>query len=304
MHIPDGLLANRITVSLDVLSGAGILYAARRAKVDFSSRRVPVMGVLGAFVFAAQMLNFPIIGGTSGHLIGGSLLAIILGPMAGLLTMATVIIAQALFLQDGGLIALGANIFNISAITCFGGYGIFKLLVGPSGGGKRLLFAGFLAGWFSVMISAACCALEMGLWGPIPLHIGLPTMLGYHAIVGIVEGMLTAGVLSFLAKVRPDLMSIDGMGKFGVADWIGALVFVAIPACILIAAGSSSLPDPLEKLLGVNPLLPETATGFEKLSSSYRYSAYLIKAGLFVLFIGFWFAISRLTRHRKGGHEA
>jgi cobalt/nickel transport system permease protein len=304
MHIPDGFLTNRLAVALDILSGAGILYAARRAKVDFSSRRVPIMGVLGAFVFAAQMLNFPILGGTSGHLIGGSLLAILLGPMAGLLTMATVIIAQALFLQDGGLIALGANIFNISAVTCFSGYGIFKLFGGSAGSGKRLLFAGFLAGWSSVMISAACCALEMGLSGAIPLHIGLTTMLGYHAIVGVVEGMLTAGVLSFLFKVRPDLMNLDGMGKFGVADWIGALVFVAIPAYILVAAGSSALPDPLERLLAMNPLLPEAPIQTEKLSSSGRYEDYLLRAGFFVLFIALWFVISRLTRHKKGGHEA
>ena len=147
MHIPDGFLTNRIAISLNVISGGKLLYAARRAKMDLSGRMVPIMGVLAAFVFAAQMLNFPILGGTSGHLIGGSLLAILLGPMAGSLTMATVIIAQALFLQDGGLVALGANIFNIGTITCFSGYAIFRLLGGGIGGGKRLFLAGFLAGW-------------------------------------------------------------------------------------------------------------------------------------------------------------
>jgi cobalt/nickel transport system permease protein len=262
---------------------------------------VPIMGVLGAFVFAAQMLNFPILGGTSGHLIGGSLLAILLGPMAGSLAMTTVVIAQALFLQDGGLIALGANIFNISAITCFSGYGIFKLLGGSAGGGKRLLFAGFMAGWASLLISSACCALEMGLSGAIPLRMGLATMVGYHAIVGVVEGMLTAGVLSFLFKVRPDLMKIEGIGRFGFVDWIGALVFVTIPTCILVAAGSSILPDPLEKLLAVNPLMPETDSG--KLASSARYQDYLVRAAIFILFIAFWFLIGRLTRHRKHSHE-
>ena len=117
---------------------------------------VPVMGVLGAFVFAAQMLNFPVLGGTSGHLIGGALLAILLGPMTGFLTMTTVVIAQALFLQDGGLVALGANIFNISAVTCFSGYALFKLFGGRTTGGKRMLFAGFTAGWGSLMASSAC----------------------------------------------------------------------------------------------------------------------------------------------------
>jgi cobalt/nickel transport system permease protein len=302
MHIPDGFLTNRLAVSLDVVSGASILYAARRARVDISNRMVPIMGVLAAFVFAAQMLNFPILGGTSGHLIGGSLLAILLGPMAGSLTIATVVIAQALFLQDGGLVALGANIFNIAAVTSFSGYAVFKLLGGSTHDGKRLLWAGFLAGWFSLLISAACCAIELSLSGAIPLHIGLPTMLGYHAIVGIVEGMLTAGVLGFLFKVRPDLMKLDGMGKFGGADWIGAILFVAIPVCILVAAGSSELPDPLQKLLAEGPVLPGSVAGSEGLFSSARYVDYLLRGGIFIVLIGLGILINRLAAHRRIHH--
>jgi len=301
MHIPDGFLTNRVAVSLDVVSGANILYAARRARVDFSSRMVPIMGVLGAFVFAAQMLNFPILGGTSGHLVGGCLLSVILGPMAGSLTMATVVLAQALFLQDGGLVALGANIFNISVVTCFSGYAIFKLLGGSAEGGRRLLIAGFVAGWFSLIISSSCCALEMALAGAIPLRVGLATMSGYHALVGIVEGMLTAGVLGFLSKVRPDLMKIDGVGRFGVWDWIGAVLFVALPAAVLAKAGSSGLPDPLEKLLAGSPLLVEAGAGSQKLSSSARYGDYLLRAGVFVLLIGSGVLAKRLARRKRSG---
>ncbi len=300
MHIPDGFLTNRVAVSLDIISGAGILYATRRVKMDFSGRMVPIMGVLAAFVFAAQMLNFPILGGTSGHLIGGSLLAILLGPMAGSLTVTTVVIAQALFLQDGGLVALGANVFNIGTLTSFSGYAVFKLLGGSAAGGKRLLFAGFIAGWSSLVISAACCALELGLSGAIPFRIGLTTMLTYHAIVGIVEGMLTAGVLGFLFKVRPDLMKINGLGRFEFADWIGAILFVAIPAGILVAAGSSCLPDPLQKLLAVSPVLPEAGADLGKLSSAARYTDYLVRAAIFVLLIGLGVLASRLARHKKG----
>jgi cobalt/nickel transport system permease protein len=300
MHIPDGFLTNRIAVSLDVVSGASILYAARRIRMDFSSRMVPIMGVLAAFVFAAQMLNFPILGGTSGHLIGGSLLAILLGPMVGSLTMTTVIIAQALVLEDGGLIALGANIFNMGAVTCFSGYAIFRLLDGTAGGrNRRLLVAGFLAAWSSLLISSACCALEMGLSGAIPLRVALTTMLGYHAVVGIVEGMLTAGVLSFLYKVRPDLMKIDGASRFGIADWTGAVVFVAVPVAILVLAGSSRLPDPLEKLLALRPLLPDAGAAAEKLRSSARYMDYLVRAAVFVLLIGFGVLASRLLRRGR-----
>jgi cobalt/nickel transport system permease protein len=299
MHIPDGFLTNRLAISLDLVTGASIFYAARMIKMDFSSRMVPIMGVLGAFVFVAQMLNFPILGGTSGHLIGGSLMAILLGPMVGSLTMTTVVIAQALFLQDGGLIALGANVFNISAVTCLSGFAVFKLFGGSTGGRKRLILAGFMAGWFSLMLSAASCALQMGLSGAIPLRLGLTTMLGYHAIVGVVEGILTAGVLGFLYKVRPDLMKMNGLSKFGISDWIGATLFVIIPLGILVVAGSSGFPDPLEKLLAMSPLSPGEASGSEKLSSSIRYFDYLVRAAIFLLLIGLGILVNRLTRHRK-----
>ncbi len=298
MHIPDGFLTNRIALSLDVVSGAGILYAARRAKVDISGRTAPIMGMLAAFVFAAQMLNFPVLGGTSGHLIGGSLLAVLLGPLIGTLTMASVVIAQALFLQDGGLVALGANIFNISAVTCFSGYAVFKLfgkrIIVE---GKHLFLAGFFAGWCSVMVSSACCAFEMGLSGAIPLHIGLPAMLSYHAIVGIVEGMLTGGVLKFLLKVRPDLMKDEGGTGFGIPDWIGAMLLVAIPVALLIVAGSSSLPDPLEKLLGATPIA-SGAVPANPLSSS-RIGDYMIRSAAFILLVGLGILVSRLVRSRR-----
>jgi len=299
MHIPDGFLSNQVAISLNVVSGASVLYAARRVKVDVSGRAVPIMGMLAAFVFAAQMLNFPVLGGTSGHLIGGSLLAVLLGPMAGLLTMTTVVLAQALFLQDGGLVALGANVFNISSVTCFSGYAVFRLLKGGTSTGKRLFVAGFLAGWVSLMAGSACCAVEMGLSGAIPLRIGLATMLAYHAAVGIVEGMLTAGVLSFLFKVRPDLMRIEGLGKFGIPDWIGAVVLVAIPAAILMLAGSSSLPDPLERLLAASPLQSRSEAVSGPLFSAVRYREYLIKAVIFVLLVGLGYLSTHLTHRRR-----
>jgi cobalt/nickel transport system permease protein len=283
---------------MDVVSGISILCAARRAKVDLSGRMVPIMGVLGAFVFGAQMLNFPILGGTSGHLVGGALLAILLGPITGFLTMATVVIAQALFLQDGGLIALGANIFNISAVTCFSGYSFYRLLGGKTIGGKRMVLAGFVAGWGSLIVSSACCALQMGLSGAIPLRIGLPTMLGYHAIVGMVEGMLTAGVMSFLLQVRPDLMRISGQGRFGWGDWMGGVIFVAIPAAILALAGSSKLPDPLEGLLAASPLAAENA-GADKLYSATRYLDYLIRAGIFAALVALVFLVGFINRRRS-----
>lgn len=283
MHIPDGFLTNRLALSLDVLSGAGILYAARRIRLELSVRIVPIMGVLSAFIFAAQMLNFPVFGGTSGHLIGGALLGILLGPMAGLLTMTTVVIAQALFLQDGGLMALGANLFNMGAITVFSGYLCYRAMGAPERSGKMLAVSGFIAGWISTVLSAAACALQLGMSGAVPLRIGLPAMTGYHAVIGIGEGALTAGILVFLARVRPDLLKRDFRPRFSIADWAGGLVMVAIPLAILIWAGSSSLPDPLQGLI---EKAPEFGGGegilesARRLADLYRVLSYL---GLLVL---------------------
>jgi cobalt/nickel transport system permease protein len=292
MHIPDGFLTNRIAISLDVVAAGGILYAAGRAKSDEAGRKVPIMGVLAAFVFAAQMLNFPVLGGTSGHLIGGALLAILLGPMAGFLTISTVVIAQALFLQDGGLVALGANIFNIGAVTSFSGYAVFRLLGGAGNKEKTSVAAGFFAGWISLLLSAATCALQLALSGAIPLRVGLPAMVGYHAIIGIAEGALTAGIIAFLARVRPDLLDINSKAGLRLGDWVGGVVLVAIPAAILVLAGGSALPDPLQKMLAINPAAEPPA---DTLSPS-RFSGYLIRAALFIVLIAVAFLTSRAIR--------
>jgi hypothetical protein len=148
------------------------------------------------------------------------------------------------------------------------------------------------------MVSALFCALQLGLSGAIPLRIGLTTMLGYHAVVGMIEGMLTAGVLSFLLKVRPDLIKINEAGRFGWMDWIGAFVFVAVPSAILVLAGSSSLPDPLEKILALSPLAAESA-GPETLFSTVRYMEYLIRAGIFVALIAVALFVSFLSHRRS-----
>jgi len=299
MHLPDGFLTNRIAFSLDALSGASILFAARRVKQEFSARVVPVMGVFSAFIFAAQMLNFPLFGGTSGHLVGGALLGIVLGPMAGFLTMATVVIAQALFLQDGGLVAIGANLFNIAALPAFLGYFVYRMLGAPNAPGSRLSIAGFLAGWLSVVAAAAACAVELGLSSAVPMSVGLPAMAGYHAVIGVFEGLLTALVISFLARVRPDLLKKEFSPAFGITDWVGAIVLVAAPLSILVLAGSSQLPDPLQALLTE----PSAASGSqESLLSPARYSdlqrflIYLVLLGVCVVA----YSAARILRIRRG----
>ncbi len=302
MHIPDGFLANRIALAMDVVSGAGVLYAARRIKIEASTRVIPLMGVLGAFVFAAQMLNFPVLGGTSGHLVGGALLAILLGPMAAFLTMATVIIAQALIMQDGGLIALGANIFNIGATTVLSGYLVFQLLGGPKCSGRRLSLAAFAAGWVSMILSAAGCAFQLAVSGVIPLKAGLGAMGGYHAVIGIMEGGLTAAVLAFLARVRPDLVERRGDARLGIPDWIGGIVFVALPFTLLVLIGSSELPDPLEKLLG-SAAVAEASAAAQNLLQPQRFRAFFWEVMILLGLIAAAFAVTSLVRGKKGHHS-
>ena len=296
MHVPDGFLTNRIALSLDALSAASVLYAARCAKLEVSARAIPVMGVLSAFIFGAQLLNFPVMGGTSGHLIGGALLGIVLGPMAGFLTMATVIIAQALFLQDGGLVALGANLFNIGAVSSFVGFLIYRITGAPVRPGKYLAVAGFFAGWVSVVASAAACGIELGLSGAVSLRIGLPVMIGYHSVIGIIEGLLTAAILSLLARVRPDLLKRDFGAIHGLADWAGGIVLVASPLAILALAGASSLPDPLQALLVAPPVSSEALIAPARYTDLHLYLLYF--SGLVACVAGF--VIVRMVRIRRG----
>lgn len=299
MHIPDGFLTARVALSLNAVSAAGLVYAARRIKIEAAGRLIPVMGMLSAFVFAAQMLNFPVLGGTSGHLVGGALLAILLGPTAGFVAMAAVVIAQALFLQDGGLIALGANLFNIGAVAVWGGYLVYRLATGSDPGPRRAAAAAFAAGWFSLEFSALSCALMLAFSGVIPLSVGLPAMCGYHALIGLAEGALTAGILSVIRSARPDLAR-QAASLTGVADWVAAAGLVALPYFLLILAGSSNLPDPLEGLLGASEVhTAGAASGAEALLGPERLRGYAVSAAVIVIVIALILLGRSLLREKK-----
>lgn len=164
------------------------------------------MGVMSAFIFAAQMINFPVMGGTSGHLFGGVLAAVLLGPYAGAVVLTCVLIFQCLIFQDGGLLSLGANVFNMAVIGTIGGYVLFNILHRIIGDKKGLLIGAAVSSWISVVSAAFFCALELALSGTSPLRIVLPSMVGIYALIGIGEALITVAVLSFVQKVRPDLI--------------------------------------------------------------------------------------------------
>ena len=210
MHIPDGFLNVATVATTCVVSAGGVGNAVRLANRRLGERHVPLMGILAAFIFAAQMLNFPVVGGTSGHIIGAALAAILLGPWAAVLIMSAVLIAQCLVFQDGGLLALGANIFNMGIIASFGGYYVYRLVRAVTGGSRRgLLVGAFAAGWLSVFLASIVCAIELAVSGTSPIQVALPAMSGIHAIIGIGEGLITSAVLSLVLATRADLLQLQ-----------------------------------------------------------------------------------------------
>jgi len=257
MHIPDGFLSAPVALLWWVLTVAALAVAVQRVQ-GFDERRVPLMGVMAAFIFAAQMLNFPVLGGTSGHLLGGALAALLLGPWAGMLVMACVIALQALLFQDGGLLALGANIFNMGVATALVGHGVGMPLIRAAGGKPwGLIAAGFVAAWLSVMVAAFLTSLQLALSGLAPAVV-FPAMLFVHAFIGIGEGLITVAALAFVATTRPDLVpaladSVDA-NALGRAMSRGAMLTVTLiglaiaVGLTLISPLASVHPDGLERV--------------------------------------------------------
>ncbi|MFC2015118.1 energy-coupling factor ABC transporter permease [Chloroflexota bacterium] len=210
MHIPDGFLNIATVATTYAVSTGGIGTAVKIANKKLGEKQVPLMGILAAFIFAAQMLNFPIIGGTSGHVIGAALAAIMLGPWVAVLIMSCVLIAQSLIFQDGGLLALGANILNMGIIASFCGYYFYRFTTFLLGNGRRGMLVGtFIGAWASVFFAAAACAVELAVSGVSPMRLVLPAMAGLHALIGIGEGLITSAVISLVLAARADLLQLQ-----------------------------------------------------------------------------------------------
>ena len=243
LHIPDGFLSLPIVLAAWVLTAACQGLALRKVQGVLEERRVPLMGVMAAFIFAAQMINFPVAGGTSGHLIGGALAAIALGPWPAMLVMAAVVGTQALLFQDGGMLALGANLLNMGIVPAAIGYGLYRAV----GGGPRQLRLGVAAAaaWLSVMGAALLTALQLWLSGASSLELVVPAMLGVHALIGIGEALITVAALSFILTTRPDL--VEGAARAGGRAWVGVGLAVSL-AVVLVAPLASADPDGLERV--------------------------------------------------------
>jgi cobalt/nickel transport system permease protein len=209
MHIPDGFVNTGTAVVTWAASGGGLAYAVRRVNHELGERQVPLMGVTAAFIFAAQMMNFTVVGGTSGHLLGGALAAILLGPWAAMLVLTSVLSVQALLFQDGGLVALGANILNMAIVGVLVGWAVYVVLDRLLGGRTwSTLVRGFAAAWLSVVVASLVAAAELALSGTLAWGVVFPAMGGVHMLIGIGEGLITVGVLAFIRATRPDLLRL------------------------------------------------------------------------------------------------
>lgn len=266
MHIPDGFVNAPTAVATGAASLGAVSISLRRASRNLGERTVPLLGVTAAFIFAAQMLNFPIAAGTSGHLLGAVLASVLIGPWSGVVVMAAVLTVQAVGMADGGITALGANIFNMAIAGGLGGYAVFRLLLSLFPRTTTSYFAAAAgAAWISVVAAAAAASLELAVSGTVPLGITLPAMVSVHMIIGLGEALITATVLAAVLASRPDLLAtlpkglLPGRRSASVAATsfgrrsrllgfvVGALV-VSVALAVLVSPFASSSPDGLERV--------------------------------------------------------
>jgi len=245
LHIPDGFLNLIVSLICWLITIVTLGFAISKTNQSLGEKQIPLMGVMAAFIFAAQMINFPVAGGTSGHMLGGALAAIVLGPWAGMLVMTAVIAVQALLFQDGGLLVMGANILNMGLVTAAIGYGLYRSVIGQSRGVK-LGMIGFAA-WLSVMAGALLTSLQLWLSGTSQLGIVIPAMMGVHALIGIGEALITVFAVGFIMQTRPDLLGEGSESAKASRNWVyvGGIIALLV---VLISPFASGDPDGLERV--------------------------------------------------------
>jgi cobalt/nickel transport system permease protein len=250
MHIPDGFLDAKTAIATGAFSLAGLSAALRRAGQQLQSSKIPLIGLAAAFIFVAQMLNFPVASGTSGHLLGATLAAVLLGPSAAIIVMSSVVIVQALIFADGGILALGANVFNMAIIAPLSGYGMYRILrTFLRGDQGRLVAVGF-ASWCATVIASVFCAGELAWSGTAPWRSTFPAMAFVHMLTGLAEATITMLVIAAISKTRPELLN-ESDENISTSGTSAAFVYVAllvIGLLLLVAPHATQLPDGLESV--------------------------------------------------------
>lgn len=255
MHMADALLAPAVAGTMYLCSGAATGYSIKKVRALNEPEKIPTMGVMGAFVFAAQMINFTIPGtGSSGHLCGGMLLSAILGPEAGFLTMIGVLLIQCLLFADGGILALGANVWNMAFYGCFlGGMIVWSRMMKKGMSKRKIMAASVIGCILTLQLGALSVSLETLASGvtELPFGIFVGVMQPIHFAIGLVEGLITAAVLIFIYEARPEMLwryepSDQTEGKFSQRKTVGILAVTALVIGGLFSLAASALPDGLE----------------------------------------------------------
>lgn len=251
MHMANELISVPVAGATIVLAAGGLGWICRKVRQELASEKIALMGVLGAFVFAAQMVNFqlPLMPGTSGHIIGAVFLAILLGPHLGAIVLSSVVIIQCLLFQDGGLLAIGCNVINIAIVPSYVGFFVYQAVKGSKPSRQRMLIAAVLACIFAAEAGSLLVVVQAAISGVllVPVVTFLATMAGVHLLVGVMEGLITSAVLSYLAAVRPDLIEgVHGNGLFSRKTAIISLVVITIITAAGFSLLASSRPDGLE----------------------------------------------------------
>lgn len=265
MHMANELLSVPVAAGTFAIAGTGLGMVCHRVKQTVTTDQLGLMGILGAFVFAAQMVNLPLPGlpGTSGHLIGAVLLAILLGPHASALVMSSIVIVQCLIFQDGGLLAVGCNLINMALVPAYLGYGLYRLIANQESEPWRFHLAVMVSALITILAAAILVPVQTALSGvlTLPFRTFAWTMLSVHLVIGLMEGIITVAVLTYVRQIRPDILNQTHQPcHTNRGRWlVGTLAVGTVLLCVVASLYSSDRPDGLEWSYSERPDQP----GFE-----------------------------------------
>lgn len=261
MHIPEGFINLPTSVGAAAIASGSVWVSMKAASTELKDRLVPFAGLTAAFVFALQMLNFPVAAGTTGHLLGGALAAVLLGPWLGIVAVTVVVVIQALLFADGGLVAMGLNVFNMAVITALAGWAVFRGVVRIMPKRVGVLVGSLAAGWVSVVASSIGFSTQYAIGGVGGIDPGLVfmSMVGVHALIGIGEGLISAAAVGAVLAARPDLVTgargiteieevSTSLSKRAAGGFVGVGLAVAVALVVFVAPGAAADPDGLERV--------------------------------------------------------
>ena len=288
MHIPDGFLDARVAITTGAFSATGLGAALRHLGKHLQSRQIPLIGLSAAFIFVAQMINFPVAGGTSGHLIGAALAVVLLGPSAAIIVISSVLIIQALIFADGGLLSVGANILNMALVAPVFAYWAYRMVKRFLRGHRGQLIAASLAAWISTVVASIFCAGELALSHTVPWKLVFPAMAGIHSLVGIGESLITMLVIAAIQKTRPELLESQNGNAQNPERKIVAIygIVIILGLLILVVPFASSLPDGLDRVARTLGFEYKAAQQYPALLKDYAFPG-MLSSGYATIAAGF-----------------